>query len=334
MIQLITGTPGAGKTYLAVNLLLDKYFYFNKKHQEYRKKDKFSDYVIFTNIEGLQLEHKNLNDIFRDQVPFETFFTVKYQEKIKAKYPKIIYIIDECQRFIPPRFKDTDVVFYFDYHRHFGHDIFLITQDYKKICKDISLLAEFEYRAAKRMFSLFGSFQYLMKSNGEIFARKTIPAKKEVFALFQSFEGEKQSEQGKSPLLKYIVVFALLAAGLFYLTFNMFTDGGKKAEAKQSKSVQNRTQLKTIKQESQEQKSKYSKDKKARLIKEKVITVDQGHDELAIFRDPLTDTWKTPEQINYKIINIEGKFYAVLSDYELVKGRVYHEDIQAILKEQ
>ncbi|MBW2635708.1 MAG: DUF2075 domain-containing protein, partial [Deltaproteobacteria bacterium] len=172
-IRVITGVPGSGKTYLAVHHLLENYFKWSKDRQEYIKKPNFEDLTIITNIDGFMLDHINLNDALKKaNVNIETFFTKDYQEKITEKYNKIIYIIDEAQQYFHRRFYNKDVFYYFEYHRHLGHDIYIVTQDRLLIPKDLYLLAELELRAVKRSLSLGGELKYKKLSNNEIMGHK------------------------------------------------------------------------------------------------------------------------------------------------------------------
>ena len=239
MINLITGTPGAGKTYLAVKLLTEKYFFWHKKDHAFYRQDKAKKYTIFTNIDELILPHKSLIEIFEDhKISFDEFFTVPYQEKLHKKYPHIIYVIDEAQQYIGSSFRNKDVIYYFDYHRHFGDSIWLISQDYQKICKNINVLVELEYRAVKSTFSILGEFRYNIKSNGQIFKRKTERKDKRIFQLYKSFQGDEQ-EKHSNPL-KFIIIGLLLAFFIVgYFFFKMITpDPDKESYQPHKKNVQ------------------------------------------------------------------------------------------------
>ena len=213
MINLITGVPGSGKTYLGVKLLTDNYFFWHKKNREFYRQDKAKKYVIFSNVNGLKLPHKSLDDIFKEHgIGFDQFFSKKYQDKLHEKYPHIIYLLDEVQQYIPGNYKNKDVVLYFDTHRHYGDKIWLITQDRSKITKNISTLCEMEYRAVKSSFSIFGEFRYNVKSGGTIFKTHTFKKDKKIFGIYQSFVGDDQ-EKVKNPL-KWVIA-ALIIAFLF-----------------------------------------------------------------------------------------------------------------------
>lgn len=205
-IRFITGVPGSGKTYYAVYHLLKTYFKFDKDIDDYKP---LSEFTIFTNIDALSLPHVDINEACKAaSIDISQFFTVPYQEKIRKKYPKIVYLIDEAQRFFPYRNKLTaETWFYFEYHRHMGHDIYIITQDRKLVAQNITLLAETEIRACKKTFSFLGEFRYLIKSDGEIIDRFTLRPEKRIFLIYKSFDSEA-SEKIKNPLKKYILIIA------------------------------------------------------------------------------------------------------------------------------
>jgi len=242
-IRLITGVPGAGKTYLAVNHLVSNYCVYDKDFDDYKLKD--SSTTIITNIDSLTLPHISLSDaITKSGLTLETFFTKDYQEKISKKYSHIIYLIDEAQRFFPRKNRiNAETWFYFEYHRHLGHDIYIITQDRKLIAENIQLLVEIETRATKRILSVAGELRYLVKSDGEIIDRKVLRRQKKIYNLYKSMDA-KETEKLKNPLLKYaaaLLIFFLICGYAFKRTF--FSRGsfsvvrGSEAIAAQTSSI-------------------------------------------------------------------------------------------------
>lgn len=105
MIRLITGLPGSGKTLLAVELIKQ-----NSSSEDIRP--------VFSNISGLA--HDKLRT-FELENP-DTWYDLP---------PHSIIIIDECQRWFRPRPNGSTVpkfISELETHRHYGHDIILITQ--------------------------------------------------------------------------------------------------------------------------------------------------------------------------------------------------------------
>lgn len=119
MIHLITGTPGSGKTLLAVELILK-----NRNSEKIRP--------LYANIEGLNLEE--LRCFKLDEV--DTWYDLP---------DGAIIVIDECQRWFRPRPNGSAVpecISRFETHRHHGHDIILITQHPGLIDRNIRKLVD------------------------------------------------------------------------------------------------------------------------------------------------------------------------------------------------
>lgn len=112
MITVITGTPGAGKTALAVDLLL----------REYADRPLFID-----NLNGLKLEHTEIDVMeWHKEVP-----------------DGALIVCDEIQRKWRPRgpgSKVPDCIAALETHRHRGIDFILITQNVKLIDSNVRAL--------------------------------------------------------------------------------------------------------------------------------------------------------------------------------------------------
>ena len=133
------------------------------------------EYIIITNIAGLLLDTIDLQTAIKKSGSVEVFFTPKVQESVTKKYQaqgkKLVYIIDEAQQYFHRRFYEREVFSFFESHRHFGLDIYLLTQNSNLLAKDLLALAEIEIRAVPRTLSI-GGFYYLKKSNREIIGRQ------------------------------------------------------------------------------------------------------------------------------------------------------------------
>ena len=232
MIKLITGKPRSGKSYYAVKCLRDQYCYKDKDGLWQVK----SKYFIITNIDGLVISGENcksLKELFRKKgKSFTEFFNYEYQKEISAKVGKdIIYIIDECQQYINPYFRDAETILYFDMHGHLGHTVYLITQDRIKITKQIMTLVEREIRFVQRSLLLTSrNFTYKELVAGDIVGRRTIPVDKTVFELYISQFAE-ETEKPKNTFVKYIVMMflALLISG--YMLVSRLLPQKKEAHA-------------------------------------------------------------------------------------------------------
>lgn len=243
-ITFVTGQPGGGKTYLAVDMILRKYYKWDKDEGLFQKKQ---DLTIISNIDGLMLDHLELDDEIDRCLRLQTeknylgntlvnetmkedffyslkaeklkhFFNYDYQAGLQARYSSIIYIIDECQEYFDSKFGRNkwarEVFLFFEKHRHLGLDIYLITQAAGKIHGEIRVLAEREIRALPRSLSIAGELKYNeyirgMKSNT---VPKVLKPKKEVFGLYKSME-IKETEKISSPIRR-IIIGAVIAVSL------------------------------------------------------------------------------------------------------------------------
>jgi hypothetical protein len=313
MITLITGVPGSGKTYLAVKTLSEK-FYIQKNGKWFLRDP---DLTVFTNINDLKLPSKNLSDILKD-IPFDRFFTKDYQDIVHQKYPKILYVLDECQQFIPPRYNNNDVVLYFDTHRHYSDQIYLITQDEKKICKQISTLVELEYRAVRSTFSMFGEFKYNIKASGEIYQRSVARKSKAIFDLYRSFDGDGQQVK-KSRLFMYIIILTLFSVGSAFYMFHRLSNKFDKSET----TVKNLNQPKNTQIRNQPKEEK--EDFELLTIENKAMTESRG---LIAFQCPVSGEWFfDPYKFPYTIINRGKHFYAVVTaEYQRTHSPDYQSD--------
>lgn len=226
MINLVTGVPGSGKTLLALKMLTDKYFVYSKQVETYFKRPEFNNITIITNIDSLKLDHLNLDQIMKQAgKSFDDFFNYEFQKKIAQKYPQIIYVLDECQRYLSRRLP-AETTLYFDMHRHLDHNIYLITQDFKKIHYDITSLIEFEYRLVKRSLSITGEFRYHIKINNEITATKGFRPSKSLFAIYKSFTSNDNQIKSKNLYFKYIAVPVIICLVGFISFFRLLGPDG------------------------------------------------------------------------------------------------------------
>lgn len=219
-VRLIDGVPGGGKTYYAVRHLAKTYF--RKNDEGFYEIDK--PCVIVTNIDGFKPAHLKLSDeINKAGGDLRVFFSEEYQKKFtEQQSDQIVYVIDEAQKLFRKNDRTLNDVFsYFEYHRHFGHDIYLITQNVKKIHTDITLLAEYVISATPRVRSLAGEFKYNWFSGGEKLKREVFKPDKGVFALYKSMD-KSESEKISNPIMKtvgIVMVAAFLVVGGGYWWF-------------------------------------------------------------------------------------------------------------------
>lgn len=217
-IRIIEGVPGSGKSYYAVKHLADHYF----EKQEDGRYELIKPVTIITNIDGFQPEHYKLQVLVKDAGGIKEFFSELYQKAItECIGGQIVYIIDEAQKYFRKGARDlADVYSYFEYHRHFGHDIYLITQNARKLPADISCLSEYLIVAAPRTRSVIGEFKYKWLSDGELLKREGFRPDAGIFALYKSMD-QKESEKIKNPVMKTVgiallAVLCVIGGGLYY----------------------------------------------------------------------------------------------------------------------
>jgi len=208
MIRLITGLPGSGKTYFAVHEIVKLNYSFDKEFYRFTPK---SDLVIFSNIEGLKLDCILLDPYLqRRSLSIEQFFTVDFQTKIVEKYKKVVYLIDEAQKYFPKKFYNTDVFFFFQYHRHLGIDLYLITQNSVLLPTAITSLVEYEIRAVRQTNRFKNVFRYHFVSSGEIIAKKTLRFDPLIASLYVSAFSSSPVKSNPAPIRRYAFLFVFL----------------------------------------------------------------------------------------------------------------------------
>lgn len=196
MITLLTGIPGSGKSYMAV-------------HHVSQLKDQSK---VLHNIEGFTLGIPLDKFSIDNGIKKIDVFRKSFHEKNDSLHGWTI-IIDEAAELFPKHLKDTDVVSFFDYHRHYGIDIFLITQDIKKVTPDITCLAESHYRAASGASNpVPGFLLYQQIVGGEAVSRKWLRKKKQIFELYKSTNNHSSKTLNIGKVYLAVCVLALIVA--------------------------------------------------------------------------------------------------------------------------
>ncbi len=232
-IRIIEGVPGSGKTYYAVRHLAKNYF----------KKEKDGNYTLnkactlITNIDSFKPDHLSLQDEIKNAGGVQTFFSFDYQQKFKEDKEQIIYIIDEAQRFFRKGTRGLAECFtYFEYHRHWGQDIYLVTQNARKLPPDIVYLTEYIIVAAPRTRSILGEFKYKWISEGEIIKREGFKPDQGVFNLYKSMDLE-ESEKISNPVMKTVYITLAIVALVVFLGYRYFVTQWSPKKTKNIQSV-------------------------------------------------------------------------------------------------
>ncbi len=250
MIELLTGVPGSGKTYFAVDRL----------SKALVKRDR----PIFTNInlripfdDILQpLDVREFHLFCQRELEFYEQYRIEQSEKRKSdpdfdeadnydkalkesglldKFGNALILWDECHNDLDTR--DPAYVRWMSYHRHFeGMDVLLITQNLSLIDRKYKGFIDkyyFGVNAAKRLFSTTFKYKvYTDHKQYEKFYIETISLRsdKKIFGLYDS--GHYKVNRSAA-LKKLAPIFVLvLFIGLFtkYVLFGYVLGSNKKTE--------------------------------------------------------------------------------------------------------
>jgi hypothetical protein len=224
-IKHITGVPGSGKTYYAIREIILRYYRWNDELFEWEinaEKTK-KPVLIYTNIDSLKLPHVNIEQYCeREGITIYDFFTVDYwDQNIPYTDYQIVILLDEAQKFYPSSYRlpgspppGQNTLFWFQYHRHFGPDVYVITQTYDAVCKHVVQLAEYEIHAKSKVLTLRNKFVYVYRNGlgpDGVVGGKTLTYNSKVGMLYQSYQAESDDSTRPNPLKKYIAITAILA---------------------------------------------------------------------------------------------------------------------------
>lgn len=247
MIELLTGVPGSGKTYFAVDRLA----------KEYAKKSR----PIFTNINLLipfddvlqPLDVKDFHEFCKKEMEFFEQFrtnqsqkrkddpdneeTDNYDETLKAsglldKYGNALILWDECHNDLDVR--DPAYVRWMSYHRHFeGMDVLLITQNLSLIDRKYKGFIDqyyFGIQAAKRLFS--STFKYKVYTDHKQYEKFLIDtislsSSKKIFDLYDSGFYKVNKSAALKKLAPVFIIALFLALFAKYVLFGMVLGGNK-----------------------------------------------------------------------------------------------------------
>lgn len=102
----------------------------------------------------IQVVDGKLNEFGKLDRPFSKF--EHYQDEWRDEQNRgPLYVIDEAHMVLPNRNLDAAILEFYSLHGHYGLDIILLTQDLRKIHRDIKAMIEMTYYCAKN--TAFGS---------------------------------------------------------------------------------------------------------------------------------------------------------------------------------
>ena len=195
MIHGISGKPGGGKSYEAVVSHIIPVVTKDKRK-------------VVTNL-PLNIDHfcavygdycRDLIEVIDGQFhnyggerPFsKKDHFLQYEDWQNEKGQKTYFFIDECHLVMPTQGTEKELTEFFSMHRHYGFDIMLITQNFRKINRDIKDMVVNHYRAIKK--SMMGQDnKYILKvhdgaasSNSSVVATHERMYQKKYFPFYQS----------------------------------------------------------------------------------------------------------------------------------------------------
>lgn len=205
-LRIVEGPIGSGKTYYAVQHLLKNYYSWDKEKEVWISNP---DVEVISNIDGFKLG-LSLDEAIEQAGGMERFFMVPYQQEF-LKGRSVVYVIDEAQGpdFFHRKFFNKDVFYFFQYHRHLGVDVYLITQDVTSLAKELQNLAEFHVKVKGRVRSMTGEFGYSFVSGGESFKTFFLRPNPSIFSLYKSHT-KKEVEKLPSAVRRYAFFFFAL----------------------------------------------------------------------------------------------------------------------------
>lgn len=212
MIIIVEGKLGSGKTYWAVNYMLEKLYEYKEDIFQYVPK---GNVRVISNIRNLELPHIDLDDEVKRVGGLEHLFCQDY-EGLNDPNMKTIFIIDEAQspEYFHRKYYNPKVFLFFQKSRHLGIDIILITQDKWTLSKEVQVLSEYNVQAIQRSVRTKNVFMYKYVIGNEVAKRKNIIFSKKVASLYKSFD-KLENEKVNYLWKKYAVAVAICGLVIF-----------------------------------------------------------------------------------------------------------------------
>jgi len=262
MLVVCTGKPRSGKSYYVVKNLL-KYCDFDPISGLYVTKPRV---LIISNIDGLKFNHRKLhNDMqsvcieehegarnmskasyetpgqFKFRQMLTAYFCADRWQKIAENYDKIIFAIDEAQRIFPSsdRLIPNSVWYFFEYHGHFGADMFLMCQGAEAIHRRILVINEtFIEAESATMRTRSKDLKYYKRDSiqNTIVGTDSLTLDPMIYKAYKSARHDEGIKERKSFIGKYyyyaLAIALLCPVGLYFFisTFKSIGEKGKPVE--------------------------------------------------------------------------------------------------------
>lgn len=222
MLTMVEGKIGSGKSFYTIWDLLQKYYRYDEKLCQWFPA---VDLELYTNIDRFTLGHDLVKEV-KLHGGVNPFFTNEFQYEF-TKLKKVIYVIDEVHSafFFHKTYKDSKVMEFWAYTRHFGIDAYIMTQDVKKVSPELLSCVEHHVRAVARSFALSSKvLNYNFISDGDIYKRKAVKKDARVFNTYRSsfVQGSHKVPSFAGRLYVYVGLFLFVMVGGFYMMISGF----------------------------------------------------------------------------------------------------------------
>lgn len=191
------------------------YAYVNVKGFDFTKTSRIKPLVfeeLYTHLEYLHAMYlsKSTDDVLIEYAKMHNLY-------------KVIFVIDECQDYFEK--KDKVLMWWFAYHGHLFHDIYILTQNLGQIYEEYFKFSEFYFRAIPPSNRLLSSqFRYMQFNSHKLFkteriASYNVPALQEVYDMYKSGDDNFSQSFVKKYFFIAIFIFMLLIVGfIFFLS--------------------------------------------------------------------------------------------------------------------
>jgi len=199
MILCYQGSPGSGKTYDAVNRVIE-----NLKRGR----------VVYTNIDGLDDSlNREVIKVLTNLDDFELSKRLVYltSDQICCFWKHVksgsMIVIDEIHKWFNSRDwqsqKNREFADWASTHRHQGYDVIMVTQNIQKVDSQVRSVVEFTYEYRK--LNMFGSWvnnRYICyafmggEATGKPMGKNTKSYDKKIFSAYKSYVAGDRKELG------------------------------------------------------------------------------------------------------------------------------------------
>ncbi|MEZ9897606.1 zonular occludens toxin domain-containing protein [Vibrio breoganii] len=199
MIYAITGRPGGGKSYEAVAFhILPALKDGRKVVTNVTLNIDYLKTVLGDEVESLVVLVDGQLDQFGSTTrPFSQL--QDYQDEWRNESGQApLFVIDEAHMSLPCRGCSVEVLEWYSMHRHYGADIILMTQNIRKVHRDIKDMVEVHYYCVKNT-ALGSNKSYTRKvkngANGEVLNENIRKYQEKFFKFYQSHTGSNKAIQ-------------------------------------------------------------------------------------------------------------------------------------------